>query len=187
MKMRGWMYGVALAAFCFAACDDDDNENERMDLEETDDMFVEKTALSNLTEVQFGTLAANEGTDSLVRAYGQMMQTEHTTAQQELQTLANDFNNVEWPEDMDAAHEQLYQQLSTMEGHAFDSMYIATQVNDHTMTLQVFETEISDGENQRVTSYANKYRPHIEHHLELADSIKAVVIDQDDGEDDEGN
>ena len=61
------------------------------------------------------------------------------------------------------------------------SMYMTSQVNDHQATLGIFETEINSGTNQKVKAYAQKYRPHIEHHLEEADSIRTVVMTNQDG------
>jgi putative membrane protein len=180
MKITRWIYaGTLLTFIALAACEDDDNENESMDLQETDEMFVENVALSNMTEMQFGSLAASKGSDSLVRAYGSMMVSEHTTAQQELQTQAGNFDNVEWPEQMDQSHQDIYQQLMQLQGYSFDSLYINSQVDDHQATLDIFEQETSDGENDQVKAYARKYQPHIQEHLDMADSINNVLMNQD--------
>jgi putative membrane protein len=173
-----WIFGLVVLA-CIASCDDDDNTDNRM-LETADKQFVEKTALSNLTEVDFGNVASTRGESEMVRNFGQHMISEHTTAQQELRTLADEYDDVDWPEQPDAAHQQLKQQLMTMSGRAFDSAYMASQVADHQMTLDIFENEISNGKDSDVRAYANKYMPHIQHHLERADSILNVLISQDD-------
>jgi len=130
-----------------------------------------------MAEVNFGQLAVTKGSDSLVRAFGQHMVTEHTTAQDELKEIADDFNNVTWPTELDSAHREIREQLETLEGYSFDSLYMSTQVMDHEKTIDLFETEISQGEEQRVESYATKYLPHIQEHYEQADSIRTVITD----------
>lgn len=161
----------------WSACDDDDkNNDEEPVLPATDDNFVEKAALANMTEVNFGQLAAEKGTDPMVREYGEHMVNEHTTAQDELEEIADDYRNIDWPDGLDPQHQQIREQLEDLTGYSFDSLYIVSQVMDHQMAVDLFETEVSDGEEQRVKSYASKYLPHIQHHLEKADSIRNVLL-----------
>lgn len=175
MKKLKFIYAFALLG-CIAACDDDDND--RPDLADIDEEFVEGAALSNLTEVDFGTLATERGDHDLVRKYGDMMISEHTTAQDELRSLANNFDDVDWPEGLDQQHRQIKEQLMNLSGRAFDSAYMRSQVNDHEKTLSMFDNEINNGRNESVKAYANKYRPHIEMHLHKADSILNVILAQ---------
>lgn len=187
--MRRWIYLTGLiAAIAFAGCDDeddDDNNNDMTDdsISAVDSTFMVKAALSNITEVDFGGIAATKGTDSLVRAFGQMMVTEHTTAQDELEQIADEYD-MTLPDTLDMQHRQIREQLMALTGYQFDSLYITTQVMDHTMTLENFETERTNGDEDNVRAYADKYQPHIEHHLELADSIHMVVVEGQ--HDDEG-
>jgi putative membrane protein len=179
MKKRGWIYLAMFMMLSFAACDDDD---EGRNMEDADETFVEQVALGNLTEIQFGTLAATKGTDSRVRAFGEKMKNEHTTAQQELKSIADDYRDVDWPSDMDAAHKQIYQQLQSRQGYSFDSLYMSSQVMDHQQTLTIFDTEVNSGTNQTVKAYATKYRPHIQMHYEEATTIHAAILNPLDGD-----
>jgi putative membrane protein len=169
---------LAVVVGCLAtamACDEDDNESKRS-LASTDKTFVEGAALSNMTEIEFGTLAATRGNSEMVRDYGEQMVSEHTMAQNSLRILGNAYENVDFPESLDAQHQQIRQQLMDMSGYSFDSMYISSQINDHQMTLDMFESELASGVEEPVRNYAAKYRPNIEMHLEKADSIMTVLL-----------
>jgi putative membrane protein len=172
MKRNVTLYLLTLVTACWTACDDDDNNENENALRDADRNFVQKTAMANMIEVDFATIAVSRAHDSTVKVFANHMITEHNQAQTELREIADDFDNVDWPTSMDAQHQQIRQQLMTMAGHSFDSMYMTSQVNDHEMTLTVFENELDSGKNDRVKNYANKYMPHIEEHLEMADSIK---------------
>lgn len=173
MTTKIWMYIMVFVALGMGACDNDDDN--RRSVNDVDEDFVEKAALSNMTEVDFGEIAASKGDDPLIREFGQMMVTEHTTAQTELQAIANDIDDIDWPRELDPQHRQIREQLNSLSGHAFDSLYMATQVTDHQMTISNFETEIATGTDATVKGYASKYLPHIQAHLSKADSIQTVI------------
>jgi putative membrane protein len=174
MKTRLWIYAAMFAAtILWSACDDDEDGRSLNDADET---FVEKAALSNMTEIEFGQMAATNGNDQMVRDFGQHMVNAHTTAQNELRNIANDYNDIDWPEELDQQHQQMRQQLMNMTGYSFDSLYMKSQVMDHEATRTVFETEVNGGTEQSVKSYASKYLPHIEEHLQKADSIQNVLL-----------
>jgi putative membrane protein len=66
-------------------------------------------------------------------------------------------------------------QLQTLSGNVFDTTYIGAQVRDHILTIQIFQQELSNGNNQQVKNYANKYLPVIQMHLQEAQNIQTAV------------
>src|SRR5690606_35353229 len=100
MKTNKWTLAIALAAFCWVACDDDDNVLDKPDLNETDETFVETAAQNNMAEIEFAEVATTKATDPLVRDFAQQLVTDHTAAQNELKELADDYRGVEWPNDL---------------------------------------------------------------------------------------
>lgn len=176
MKTNKWIYAIMIASLCWVACDNDDDDKEnKPSLNETDEAFVEKAALSNHTEITFGELASTKATDSLVRAFALDMVEAHTSAQNELKGIADDFNGIDWPDELDQNHKNIHSQLDSLEGYSFDSLYIHSQVMDHESAVAAFETAATASTDARVKSYAGKYLPHIEMHLQQADSIKSVI------------
>ena len=176
MRIKSVVYAVLLSALVWTGCDEDDNDKN--ELSDADENFVEDVARGNMTEVEFAELAVERATNQSVIDFAQHMITEHTQAQTELKSASDKFDDVDWPNDMDQTHKQLKEQLSSMSGYKFDSVYMVGQVNDHQMTLQLFNSEISNGKESDILDYANKYKPHISEHLEEAITIRDALLSE---------
>ena len=176
MKTNKWIYGIVIAALGWVACDDDDNKLVRPSLNETDETFLEVTAKNNLAVIEFGELATTKASDSIVRDFAQRMIEEHTTAQNELEEIADDYAGVEWSNDLSEGNDEIMEQLNDVEGYSFDSLYMRTQVDIHTSAENIFRTATTNTTEARVKAYATKYLPRIEAHVERADSIHTVVV-----------
>jgi len=148
----------------------DDNHNNNNTLSKTDQEFMVKAAYANLNEVDAGSLAAMQGSDSSVKAFGQHMVTEHGQAYNELKSIADSYNDSTLPTAPDAQHQLIKDTLMTLTGHAFDSAYINSQVKDHQVAVALFQSEADNGTG-KLKDYAIKYLPHVQEHLAKADSI----------------
>ena len=147
------------------------NEN---DVIASDQTFMTQAALSNSAEIDAGTLASTNASSAEVKAFGLMMVTEHTTAQNDLKTVGTKIG-LTVKDTIDPAHVALKQKLMSLSGRAFDSVYIMSQIADHQVTLANYITEINSGNNINVLNYANNYRPHIAMHYNTADSIAKAM------------
>jgi|GEM_PF-376084 putative membrane protein len=162
---------LALSLSLLSCSKDDDNNN---DLNAQDRTFMMQASMGNSAEVAAGALASTKGDSVGIRSFGQMMVTDHSTAQTDLKTLGTNVN-VGVKDSVDAAHITLGQTLQGLSGRAFDSTYIVNQINDHQTTISAFQTEISSGGRTEVINYANKYLPKIQMHLQMADSIATAM------------
>lgn len=171
MKKVFLMGGLALVVL--AACNKD-KENTNDDVSSTDQQFLTQVSIGNNAEIMAGQLAATKGTNAGVKAFGQMMVTEHGMAQSDLQTLASRLGQT-LPDTVDAEHQMLMTRLNTLSGYSFDTAYINSQVKDHQKTITLFQNEISDGNSDSVQNYATKYLPHIQMHLQTADSLSSKL------------
>ena len=162
---------LALSLSLLSCSKDDDNNN---DLNAQDRTFMMQASMGNSAEVAAGALASTKGDSVGIRSFGQMMVTDHSTAQTDLKTLGANVN-VGVKDSVDAAHITLGQTLQGLSGRAFDSTYIVNQINDHQTTISAFQTEISSGGRTEVINYANKYLPKIQMHLQMADSIATAM------------
>ena len=175
MKTRVWISALTIALFTFVACDDDENDSRRQ-LSDTDRAYVQQAAMAHMADIEFGQVAMSGASDSLVRNFGEQMVNEHRAAQNELNTLANRYGNTQWPTTLDEEHLDLLQQLSDTAGYYFDSLYISMQVTDHQRTRDLFQSQVDGGDDPEITGYASKYLPQIEQHLQRADSISKVLV-----------
>jgi putative membrane protein len=161
-----------LALAILLSCNKNDNNNN--DINSTDQNFVLQVAISNKAEIMAGQLAATKGSNAGAKEFGQMMVTEHGQAQADLQNVASG-TGITSPDSVDAEHRALMVRLDSLTGRSFDTAYINSQVKDHQKTISIFQTEISNGNNSSVRNYANTYLPHIQMHLQKADSLSKVL------------
>ena len=155
----------------FFSCTKGTNVGE---INEVDKTFITQASLSNTAEIQAGTVATGKAENVNVRSFGEMMVMDHTTAQNDLKitgsNLEVDVNDV-----IDAEHVAIMETLNNLTGRAFDSAYIINQITDHENTIAAFQNEINSGRHVQVTTYANKYLPKIQMHLQKADSIATAL------------
>jgi putative membrane protein len=176
MKTKGWISFLTLASICWVACNNDNDNNNSTTLDQTDKDFAINAEMANRTEVNFGELAATQGADSSVRAFGQQMASEHTTAINELKQITSGYSGITWSTTLDAHHDSVRQQLTQLSGAAFDSVYIASQVADHQKALTLFQNEAQNGNMQEIKYYASKYVGHIQEHLDRATTIRTELM-----------
>jgi putative membrane protein len=167
--MKTQLLLCAFALSVFTACDKDDDD-DNMDLNNTDREFVLKASLSNYAEIDAGQLAVTKAEEDGVEMYGQHMVTDHSLAKAELETIAASLG-LRSPDSLDARHVALKAVLMSLSDRAFDSAYIISQVQDHQEAIDLFENEADDGDNSQLRNYANGKLPHLRRHLQMADSI----------------
>jgi putative membrane protein len=97
---------------------------------------------------------------------------DHGTAKSQLQSIANDLK-LNAPDSLDAQNKQLATQLALLTGRSYDSAYVHSQVTAHTQTIALFQNEINSGVNTRLKNYANTQMPHLQTHLQNAQSLAA--------------
>ncbi len=166
------LFSIA-ASLTFFACKKSKNNNTQT-LSTQDQSFISKASLSNTAEVQAGGLADSTSDTAMIRAFGQQMVTDHTTAQNDLKTLGSNLS-FSVTDSADAMHTALMDTLRGLSGRMFDSVYIMNQIKDHQAAIADFQNEISEGNQSDVINYANKYLPKLQMHLQMADSIATVM------------
>ncbi|HET9486357.1 MAG TPA: DUF4142 domain-containing protein [Chryseosolibacter sp.] len=184
MKTNKWIYAIVIASLVWVGCDDDDDKIIDPTLNDTDELFVEKAARSNMAEIKFSEIAVAKSTDSLIRSFAKKMVDEHTKAQNELQDIADDFRGVEWPNDLDEGHESIKDQLDSIPaGYSFDTLFLGTQERTHLAAKTTFQTATTTTTETRVKSYATKYLPFIEEHLSHVDSLQTIIMEGESADD----
>ncbi len=167
--MKKILWTLTLTSVMLGACNDDD-----VGINETDRSFLINAGYVNHAEIDAGQLASTKSSIEGVQMFGAMMATEHTQALIELESLTNN-KQVTLPAAPDPAHQQLKKHLMSFSGYSFDSAYMRSQIADHQNAITLFESEISEGDDQQARDYAMKYLPHIRMHLQKADSIYNVM------------
>jgi putative membrane protein len=170
MKIIGQIITVALGAFIFGCSKDNNNDVNQVNT--TDRNFVVQASYSNKDEIAAGAIASTKGMRDSIMMFGQMMVADHTKAQTSLDSIAGALGIVT-PVGPDSVHLVIGQQLMAASGHSFDTMYIHGQVIDHQKTINLFQDEISNGNNRLIKDFANKNLPVIKMHYAMATSISS--------------
>lgn len=168
---------LGLILIGFTSCEEDE-EAPRDTVSAQDRDFAAQATYSNLAEIAMGQLALTQAEDQLIRQYAETMVTDHTKAQDELRYLAESYD-LEIPDTLESVDQTLYEELEQLEGYAFDSAYIGSQVVVHQKTQQLFQTQIDQGENKGIVQYASSTLPHLTEHLARAMDLKEDLVDED--------
>jgi putative membrane protein len=130
-----------------------------------DQKFIKLAATAGMYEVQAGQLATQKG-DSSVQAVGTRMVTDHTKANDQLMGLTQDLGATA-PTSLTARQQAMVTKLQGESGSSFDQTYLAQQKTAHLRAIKVFQTEIADGSNPELKSFASTTLPILKMHLQM--------------------
>ena len=175
MKMKNvWLAGLLATGLVFTACDKDKENDETANAQ--DRTFALQASQSNRSEIQLSQMALTQAADNGIKAYAQAMVDHHTMAETELKDIADDIDlDVNLNDTLAPDQVALRNRLMGLAGAGFDSVYINGQVMSHQKTLTIFDAQLSGGMNAKLRQYATEKRPVIAMHLQMADSLAAVV------------
>ena len=131
-----------------------------------DKTFFEKAAMSGMKEVSVSQSVLNNLTNPEVRAFAQMMVSDHSNANAELMMLASS-KGVSLPA-KDTT--KLSEKWSKKTGN-LDKDYIEEMVSDHKDSVDLFEKG-SRSQDAEVSAFAQKTLPKLQHHLEMAKDLE---------------
>ncbi len=143
----------------------------KMMVSSQDKMFMVAAEHSNLAEIKTSQLALTKTSKPELKEYAQKMIEAHTKAEDDLKQLATS-KGVTLPGDPGADNKAKYAKMSTLNGAAFNSNYMAVQKTGHDMTITAFNKEISGGKDADVKAYAQKYLPDIMDHDKMITALK---------------
>ena len=132
-----------------------------------DTRFAKEAAAGGMAEVQMGQLAVQKASNERVKQFGQRMIDDHTKAGNELKNVASK-DNISLPSELNPHDKLIYDNLSKLEGAAFDHAYMQDMVKDHQADVNEFQREASNGANPDLKSFATTTLPTLQEHLRLA-------------------
>lgn len=141
--------------------------------------FMERLHFVNQLEIQLGNLAQQNSQNPDVKRYGQQMVQMHTQQDQELMAYAQGkgmkladmpkpMNDVE-KKDM-AAHAAATKFMQSLQGTAFDSKYLSSQVADHDLTIAKVMAGMQQmkGADPQMTQMLTKLSQDLPRHRDMA-------------------
>lgn len=135
-------------------------------LSEMDRAFMIKAAQGGMAEVQLSQLALQKATSNSAKNYAQQMVNEHTKVNQELLQLAR-TKGITLPQELDAEQKAIYNRLKSLSGDRFNQAYLQVMQQNHAKTAQLFQQQVSKGNDREVKAFASRVLPAIQGHLAM--------------------
>jgi putative membrane protein len=127
-----------------------------------DKSFMTKAAKGGMMEVEWGKLAAANAQNAEVKKFGNRMVTDHSKANDELMSLAQE-EGVKLPAEKPTGKWKS------------DKDYMDMMVKDHEKDLAEFEGEAKDGSDPDLKKFAEKTSKVIQKHLTMAREIQGKL------------
>jgi putative membrane protein len=144
-------------------------------LARADKAFFTDAAQAGLAEIESSKLALAKGVNTQVKGFAQQMIDDHTRASQELASLASS-KGVTLPTEPSLAQRAKIKLLSARDGAGFDRQYASGMgVSAHEDAIKLFQKTARNASDADVKAFAAKTLPTLEHHLQMARDMKAVV------------
>ena len=144
----------------------------------TSNDFVDHAAAGGIAEIEASRLALEKSQSADVKAFANMMITDHGKANDELATIAKK-NDIEVP-DTTTLVKQAKEKILDMRDESFDEAYANNQVKAHEEAIELFKKEantVTDDQVKGATElkgFAQKMLPGLEKHLEAAKKLQAA-------------
>lgn len=137
----------------------------------SDQDFVNAAAQIDMVEANLGQLAQSNSDNDQVKAYGQMLTTDHTNDFAQLNAAAQQAS-LTVPNAIDSAHNKMMiTPFQKLHGAAFDHKYIADMIAGHTKAIALYKKEAADAQNPGIKTYAEAALPTLEKHLDQAKDL----------------
>ena len=135
-------------------------------------LFLTEAIEGNLAEVQMGQLAQKQATTLAVRSYGQMLEQDHTVANQKARAAAGELKIMP-PTQPNSKQKADYDRLSNVIGTAFDAQFAEHMVMDHKEDIQKYEKAAAM--SNPAGTYAKEALPTLRKHEQTAESLKSAT------------
>jgi putative membrane protein len=134
-----------------------------------DDAFIKEAIQGNLAEQKLGQLAQEKGASEGVRNFGAHLEKDHSQANKNAMETARSLG-VTAPTEPNKKQRETYDRLSKLSGEQFDKEFVKDMVKDHKKDVHEY-TEHSKMSNA-VGTYAKETLPHLQKHLQEAESLQ---------------
>ena len=138
-------------------------------------IFVTRAAMANLKEIEASQLALKKSEDPAVKELAQEMIKDHRAAQEELKTVAAQQQHLSVPAAVDENKKKDLQELSKLEGKAFDRKYLETLSADHDKAVALFDAARQTSELPvDLKSYASESLASTQEHRKTVQTLRAA-------------
>jgi putative membrane protein len=141
----------------------------------SDQTFVVDVAKDSMAEVELGRLAVQKAVKPEVKQFGQRMIDDHSKANDELKTMAQQ-KGITLPGDIGPKANALKARLEKLSGEQFDRTFMQAMLMDHRKAVNAFKHESASGQDPDVKAWAAKTLPTLEEHLKQAQDTTRTAV-----------
>jgi putative membrane protein len=161
---------IGIAAMAFTV-----NHAKAADLSSKDKSFMKNAAEAGHTEINASKVALEKNRSPAVKDFAETMVGDHTTAADGLAQLAAS-KNFKLPDGPSTMQKAKIAVLSKLDGATFDKQYAKTiGISAHEDAVKLFKDAAANATDPEVKQFAAKTLPTLEHHLEMAKSLKTAT------------
>ena len=133
-------------------------------------LFVIMAGSGNVGEIRLSELALKNSDNQEVKAFAQMMITDHSKANDELLQVAKN-HNIDFPPAPPAAAYKMSQTMLSMKGAEFDKVYMGELVKAHTNALAALKKAKGEVKDELLAAYVDGTEKIVAEHLKKAKEI----------------
>ena len=134
--------------------------------------FADRAASSNRYEIATSELAIGSAQDGEVRAFAEMMITDHTAAAEKMGAAA-EADGITPAAEISAVQQARLNELESLTGERFDTAYIDVQSTAHDEAIALFRAFAEGEEESALRDFAQQTLPLLEQHQEHVRSLGA--------------
>lgn len=185
MKTSNFFFTLLIVACASISCNNtpkqadsveaaEDINEEQVEMKEDNSDFLVKAASGGMMEVALGKMAQQNAQSQRVKNFGAMMVKDHTTASDEIKTLAVK-KNITLPAIMGEENQKHVDEMKEKSGAEFDKMYMELMVEDHNEDIRLFESASDDENDSDVQAFSKNTLIVLQMHLDSARAINEAV------------
>ncbi|MBI1868661.1 MAG: DUF4142 domain-containing protein [Methylocystis sp.] len=136
--------------------------------------FADKVMVANKFEIYTSELALKLAKSEQVRSFAKQMIADHKQAGQEFEHALEEAAIEPPVEAFDVAYTEKFIELPAFSAEqGFDSSYVSQQLEAHQDAVSTFSEYAARGEIPALKAFATKTLPTLEHHLEMARTLRS--------------
>ncbi len=128
--------------------------------------FVASVAAGNLFEIESSKLALDRTKSDRVKTFADCMIEDHGAAGIKFKQTLGEANLTPPPEQLDAKHQAIIDDLKGKDAGSFDKAYVDAQYKAHVETIDLFKAYVRGGDDWRLRKFADDLLPTLHAHLD---------------------
>jgi putative membrane protein len=137
--------------------------------------FMMKAALANMAEIDIARFAMQKSQNSDVTDYANMIQSDHTSALEDLSDLMKD-RGISMPRALNPETKKDIETMTELSGSDFDREFANMMVADHQKVIEMFRDQANIAQDPEVLKYTEDLLPKLEMHLEKAQKLQSKLF-----------